>query len=303
MIDFKLNRPLIILSLLLTTCLPASYAQAGKLNDLESASTTSNSRSSSSSNNSTRHSSSSSSSRSGGIGEAIVGALAEVMVRVIVEVSTQAISAGVTTMAYAGENSLQRYQRTKAKKTNFSAPNSEAEYDEFQELEYENSLFRKEGDPILPTIRLSSQWLSASGDINAQLYRAEAGYGLIGVSFSQNNLQERGDTLALSNALIHYRMSFGNNFSWDLAFGSGKMNGNQQHNGSVFAMPMRYRYNKDWHFEYYPVWTDYKNGSLAEHQFSFNYHYKHLGATLGYKTWSAGSTSVDGVFTGLYLSF
>lgn len=295
----------LLISLILS--LASTQVYAGKLNELESASTNSKSRSSSSS------SSSNSSSSSGGIAEALIGALAEVMVKVIVEVSTQAISAGVTTMAYAGESSLHRYERTKAKKTNFSASASEAGYgeirhddlydEELEDLDYENSLFRKEGDPILPTIRLSSQWLSASGDINAQLYRAEAGYGFIGVSFSQNNLQENGDSLALSNALVHYRMSFGNNFSWDLAFGSGKMNGNQKHSGSVFAMPMRYRYNKDWHFEYYPVWTDYKNGSLAEHQFSFNYHYKHLGATLGYKTWSAGSTSVDGVFTGLYLSF
>jgi hypothetical protein len=241
------------------------------------------------------------------------------MVKIIVEVSTQAISAGVSTMAYAGENSLQRYQRRKPLKTDpadvkyikeqsLTGQISPEEYDAFFEQDYENSLYRSQGDPILPTVRIASQWLSSSGkkgeeDINAQLYRIEAGYGLFGFSATQNNLQEGSDNLSLTNLMFHYRMSFGNNFSWDLAFGNGKMNGNQSRNGSVFSMPMRYRFNQDWHFEYYPVWTDYKNGSLAEHQFSFNYHYKHLGATLGYKTWSAGSASVDGLFTGLYLSF
>ena len=159
------------------------------------------------------------------------------------------------------------------------------------------------GDPILPMFRASAQWLNTGSDINAQLNRIEVGYSFLGMSYSQNILNENGDQLKLSNTLIHYRMSFHNNFSWDLAYGRGKMNGNQEHDGSVFAMPMRLRFNPNWHFEYYPVWSSYKGGSLAEHQFSFNYHYKHLGTTLGYKTWSAGNASVDGLFAGVYLSF
>jgi uncharacterized membrane protein len=288
-----------------------SNVQAGRLDDLESASTKSSSRSSSSS-SSSRSSSSSSSDNS--IGGAIAGAIAEVMVEVLVKVTAHAVGAGISAMAYGGENSLHRYQRTQSENVTHTAfervklqsANGEIsaeEYNNFQSQYHQNALYRAKGDPILPAIRLSSQWLTANSDIQAQLYRIEAGYGLFGVSVSQNNLQEDGDSLTLSNALAHYRMSFGNNFSWDLAFGSGKMNGNQSHDGSVFAMPIRYRFNPDWHFEYYPVWSSYKGGSLAEHQFSFNYHYKHLGATLGYKTWSAGSTSVEGLFTGLYLSF
>jgi hypothetical protein len=306
-----MKAPFLITTLFIPTLiisLGISTAQAGKLDSLESESTQSKSRSSSSSSN--NNSSSSSSSSDDSIGGAIAGAVAEVMVEVIVSL----VKVGVEGMAYTGDNSMERYQRDEPDRIDpielknaqeLVAINqmSKIEYTEFQQVDYKSTLFRTLGDPILPTVKLSSQWLAGSDDINAQLYRIEAGYGLIGMSYSQNKLQENGDSLILSNFLVHYRMSFGNDFSWDLAYGRGKMNGNQEHDGSVFSMPIRYRYHKDWHFEYQPIWSNYEGGSLSEHQFSFNYHYKHIGATVGYKTWSAGTTSVDGLFTGLYLSF
>lgn len=289
--------PVLILTLLTST------AQAGKLDDLESESTKSSSSSSSKSSSSSSYSSSNSSDSSSS--NSLSGAVGELLAEIIV----QAVGLGIKTMAHAGENSVYRYEHHKPAeeqeqiKQKLMQAISYEEIKKLKEREYQNSLYRSKGDPILPTVRLSSQWLYADENINAQLYRAEIGYGFFGMSFSQNNLQESGDTLSISNTLVHYRMSFGNNFSWDLAFGRGKMNGNQKHDGSVFAMPIRYRYNRDWHFEYYPVWSSYEGGSLAEHQFSFNYHYQHMGATVGYKTWSAGTTTVDGLFTGLYLSF
>lgn len=283
-------------------------AHAGTLDDLESSSTKSHS--SPSNNDSSDSRSDSDSSSDNSVGGAIAGAVAEL----IVEVMISATKAGVATMVFAGDNSMQRYHRnepksidpevlTMDKELSATNPMSKTEYTEFQQVDYKSTLFRTYGDPLLPTVKLSSQWLSGSDNINAQLHRIEAGYGLIGMSFSQNKLQEDGDSLTLSNLLMHYRMSFGNDFSWDIAYGRGRMNGNQEHNGSVFSMPIRYRYLKDWHVEYHPTWSSYKGGSLSEHQFSFNYHYKHVGATLGYKTWSAGATAVDGLFTGLYLSF
>ncbi|MEH6450304.1 MAG: hypothetical protein V7765_16640 [Oleispira sp.] len=169
--------------------------------------------------------------------------------------------------------------------------------------EFGADFFRVNGDPLLPTLRASTHGLYSGNNINAQLNRIEAGYSFLGISYSQNILNEDGDQLKLANTLIHYRMSLHNDFSWDFAYGRGKMNGNQKHDGSVFAMPIRLRFHPDWHFEYYPVWSSYKGGSLSEHQFSFNYHYKYIGANFGYKTWSAGTASVDGFFTGLYLSF
>lgn len=285
--------PTLILSLL------ASTAQAGTLYDLELESTSSHRSSSTPSSSNSKESSSSSTEN--GITNAFGGILAGIIVK--------AVGLGISTMAHAGENSLYRYERSKPEgneeeiRQELMQAISRQEVKKLKEREHQNSLFRTKGDPILPTLKISSQWLYSKDYINAQLYRAEAGYGFFGMSFSQNNLQEGKDTLTVSNKLLHYRMSFGNDFSWDLAFGRGKMNGKQEHDGSVFAMPMRYRFNRDWHFEYYPVWTNYKGGSLAEHQFSFNYHYQHIGATLGYKTWSAGTTQVEGLFTGLYLSF
>ena len=168
---------------------------------------------------------------------------------------------------------------------------------------FQDKLFRTNGDPILSSIKFTSQWLGATDNITAQLNRIEAGYGFFGLSYSENTLDENGDKLTLSNTLMHYRMSFGNHFSWDLAYGRGKMNGNQSHKGDVFAMPVRFRMDPNWHFEYYPIWSSYNGGSLFEHQFSLNYQYQYIGVTAGFKKWSAGPTKVSGLFTGIYLVF
>ena len=265
---YPMRTPLLIATLCLSFSIVPAYA--GTLDNLERESTKSASTS--------KKSSSSSKSESTSLGDDIAGRI----VAGIGEAIAKAVVAG-------GAMSHDRYMQTEPKII-----------DDSEALQ---NLYRTTGDPLVPMLRASSQWLYSSNNINAQLNRIEAGYGFFGISYSQNKLNEDGDELTLANTLIHYRMSFGNNFSWDFAYGRGKMNGNQNHDGSVFAMPMRFRLKPDWHLEYYPVWSSYKGGSLAEHQFSVNYHYKYLGATVGYKTWSAGTASVDGLFTGLYLSF
>lgn len=289
--------------LLLISALSVSHTQAGQLDNLESESTKSKSRSSSSSSSSSNSNSSSGS-------DPISRAIVELTVNIFVELGKAVGYA----MVYGGDSSLQREQRTSSKSATTEEVNikkqqledkeiSRTEYESFHDENDRNGLYKKDGDPILATIKLSSQWLTGPKDINAQLYKIEAGYGLFGISYTRNNLQENGDSLTLSNLLAHYRMSFGNNFSWDLALGRGKMNGNQKYDGTVFSMPIRARFHQDWHFEYQPTWSSYKGGSLSEHQFSFTYQYHYMGASLGYKTWSAGNTAVDGVFAGLQLSF
>lgn len=262
----------------------SSFSQAGKLDDLESSASKPKKRGSTSS--------SSSSTSGSGSGSAIGDALAEGMAEIILRTTFKIAEVTMTVLSKGGEQSMNRYGRSQPVIIK----------DELGERE--GGLFRKQGDPILPTLKLSSQWLDSSDDITAQLNRIEGGYGLIGFSYSENTLKEEGDELTLSNALVHYRMSLGNNISWDLAYGRGRMNGNQSHEGDVFAMPIRVRFiGSDWHFEYYPVWSSYNGGSLSEHQFSMNYQYKYLGVSAGYKKWSAGVTTVDGVFGGVYLAF
>ena len=296
----NLPRPTIILSYLLL-CF-ALNTHAGTLDDLERDATKPKSKSSGSSSSSSS-SSGSYSSRSdgdGGIGADLAAGIAELVFKVTVEV----VGFGITAMAKGGENSASRYEHSNSgflASEDFPLPDVNNLTD--RDLQISAPLFRKEGDPILPSVRLTSQWLQGSDNVSAQLNRFEAGYGLIGLSYSRNTLDEQGDTLTLENTLVHYRMSFGNDLSWDLAYGRGKMNGNQSHDGDVFAMPIRYRINPAWHFEYYPIWSSYNGGSLSEHQFSFNYHYKYTGVSIGHKRWSAGPTTVSGLFAGLYLSF
>lgn len=279
-------------------------AQAGQLDNLENEATKSSSKSkSSSSKNSSKNSSYNTSSSNSSFSDELEDEIAAGIAGFIVEATVKIVGYSAMAVVAGGVVSNERYIRSQPEPTDNNELHPEnKERDKDKEIDTEG-FYRTKGDPILPMLRISSHWLHSDNDINAQLHRIEAGYSFFGISYSQNILNEDGDQLKLSNTLIHYRMSFANDFSWDLAYGRGKMNGNQDHDGSVFAMPMRYRFHPDWHFEYYPVWSSYKGGSLAEHQFSFNYHYKYIGATLGYKTWSAGDTSIDGLFTGINLSF
>jgi hypothetical protein len=300
----NLPRPVIVGSIFIL-CFGLN-TQAGTLDNLESDATKpkpKSSGSSSSSSSSSSRSSGSYSNRSdqgGGLGADLAAGIAKFVFRVTAEV----VGFGVTAMAKGGENSVVRYEHSNSAlldSENLLMPEGYNLVE--RDLYVPTPLFRKKGDPILPSVRLTSHWLQGSGNVNAMLNRVEAGYGLIGLSYSRNTLDEQGDTLTLENTLVHYRMSFGNDLSWDLAYGRGKMNGNQSHDGDVFAMPIRYRINPAWHFEYYPVWSSYNGGSLSEHQFSFNYHYKYTGVSIGHKRWSAGLTTVSGLFAGLYLSF
>lgn len=262
------------------TCLLITISNpvlAGTLDDLESEATkpvnkssSRNSQSSDTNNNST-----------------LSGAFADFFAELLFKITAKTIETTADVLVAGGLNSQNRYQ---------ADDNANG-----------HRLFRTKGDPILPSFGYTSHWLSANDNISAQLNRVELGYGLFGISYSENTLDEDGDKLTLSNTMLHYRMSLGNNLSWDLAWGKGKMNGNQSHQGDVLAMPIRLRLNRNVHLEYYPTWSSYNGGELSEHQFSVNYRgtgaYKYFGVTAGYKKWSAGLTTVNGIFTGLNLTF
>lgn len=182
-----------------------------------------------------------------------------------------------------GHNSLQRYA------------NSDAQN--------ESGLFRHSGDPILPTLSLSSQFLNGTHGISGQSNHVELGLGLLGISFTDNTLNEKGDRLNLSHTLVHYRMSAGNDFSWDFAFGKGTMDGNQSQQGDIFALPMRLRISPEMHMEYYPVWSSYNGGHLAQQAFSLNWQRKYIGLSVGFKTLSAGDTRISGMFSGININY
>jgi hypothetical protein len=267
---------------LLSTLVP-SVAIAGKLDELEAEASKPNKSQTNKSSSSEPYYYSPNSAEDSDDDSTLSGFFAEMLVNITIE----SIKLGTEVMIAATENSYKRYESRQ--------PNIASD---------ELHLYRLKGDPILPTFSLSSHWLSSSNSISAQQNRFEAGHGFVGLSHTQNTLDEKGHKLTLSNTLIHLRMSAGNDFSWDLAWGKGKMNGNQSHTGNVFAMPIRMRINPAVHLEYFPVWSSYNGGSLSEQQFSVNWRSnKYAGISAGYKKWSAGTSTVEGLFAGLNLSF
>ncbi len=197
-----------------------------------------------------------------------IGALAEVTAMMIIA---------------GGENSLARLTNNRA--------NDKSEY------------FRKKGDPLLPMVRLNTQFLSGSQDTTAHISRLEGGFGFLGFSHTQSHLYQGDKTLSTQYTLVHYRMSYGNDMSWDFAIGEGLMSGNQDYSGSVFAMPIRIRYSPSIHFEYYPVWSSYNGGAMSEHQLAIHWQKQFFGMSFGVKNWVSDLNEINGAFFGLSASY
>ena len=168
--------------------------------------------------------------------------------------------------------------------------------------EEEFGLYRPFGDPIQPMMRVQTQWFTGS-EVDSHTYKLEAGVGPFGISITDSHLKDNDDELDIKNVLFHYRMSFGNHVSWDLAYGQGTMKGNETHKGSVISLPARIRLVDTLHFQYIPTFSDYGGSSLNEYEFSLNWQKNHLGVTTGFKRTVSGDVSISGVFGGLYLNF
>lgn len=188
------------------------------------------------------------------------------------------MKAAEAALAYGGESSMDRYNSTEPTES--------------------DPLYRKPGDGLLPTVKIDAHFLLASDDITGQQSRVELGYGMYGFSHTTSRLFEKSDSLTMSYNLFHYRMSFSNRLSWDLALGEGKLNGDDEYSGAIAAMPIRFRFSHLWYGEYFPVWSSYNGGAMAEHQFSINWQEQFFGIYLGYKEWITDDTEVKGFFLG-----
>lgn len=261
----------LLLFVVLCAVIP-SYA--GVLRDLEESAT--KPKSSSSSSSKPKSNSKSSASDSDTIG----GELAFSLVTWIVETTLYTVG---KVIAYGGENSWKRYG--------------------VMEQEEKDSLYRLPGDGILPSFKLDTHYLLASNDVSGHQTRIELGYGLLGVSQTKNRLFERSDSLTMNYTLFHYRMSFGNRLSWDLAAGFGRLHGEDSYDGTVSAMPIRYRFSDKWYGEYFPVWSSYNGGAMTEHQLGLNWQKKHFGVSMGYKEWLTDNTNVEGFFVGVNMVY
>ena len=172
----------------------------------------------------------------------------------------------------------------------------------YQAPKEEGGLYREFGDPIQPMFRLQSNWFTGS-EVDSHAYKFEAGMGPFGISYQKQSLQDNEDELDLSQFLFHYRMSFGNHVSWDIAFGQGKMKGQSNHQGRVISLPARIRLVDTVHFQYIPTFSDFGGASLNEYEFSLNWQKDHVGLTTGFKRTVSGDVAISGVFGGLFLNF
>lgn len=166
-----------------------------------------------------------------------------------------------------------------------------------------STMFRRPYDPILPMFKASTFAMKGSHSTDVVGFQLEAGVGPLGISHTQHSFKDKTDTLDYSATMFHYRMSGSNDVSIDLAFGGAELDGENKTKGKVFAIPVRLRLNEHVHFEYYPMISRFNDSELRDHKISLNFQKDFYGVSVGMRSFSAGDTSISGLFGGLYLSY
>jgi len=166
-----------------------------------------------------------------------------------------------------------------------------------------SSLYRRPYDPILPMFKASTFAMKGSNATDVAGFQLEAGIGPLGISYTQHSLKDKTDTLDYSATMFHYRMSGSNDFSIDLAFGGAELDGENKTKGKVFAVPMRARLSEYLHVEYYPMISRFNDGQLRDHKISLNFQKDFYGVSVGMRSFSAGDTTINGLFGGLYMAY
>lgn len=259
---------------------------AGKLSDLEKSATKSSESRNRSGSSSGSGSGSSSSGGGYSIGDQLFGYIIEGMVRITVRLVSWSVS-------YGGTASLRR----------FECESSEDQCSVTGDEDDKTYFYRKSGDTVLPMLKLNVSALS-SGDISGYTGYAEAGYGPAAISYELHNLVEDGNHLAISNTLLHYRMTFGNRFSVGLAAGTARLEGNDHNSGTAFGFPVRLSFdNGKYTFEYYPVSYAFEGSALNVDQFTFSRNYDNVSALIGLKRYSTSEVEFSGVVGGIQFNF
>jgi hypothetical protein len=157
------------------------------------------------------------------------------------------------------------------------------------------------GEAMLPFLRLDAGYQSVRSDVDAWDWRAEGGYGPIGVHVNHTRYRETepADTLDLVRVFGLYRMSFGSLLEVDLGLGALTMDSGKGENSSSFAVTLPVLLHP-WDFaglEFRPAWAH----NVSDYDLALVTGWRFASVKAGYRWVRTPSYSLDGPYAALCL--
>lgn len=264
-----LGRALVGASLILAPVSGPELALAGKLEDFEKDATKENR---------DREKKDTKEDRSGG---SPGGTLADSFFDVIVEGVVKGVFAA---MLYGGSHSMKRVDPLDARPS-------------------ENITPRREGEALLPFIRLDFSLQNVESDVTAWDWRGEAGYGPFAVQFRTTRYEEKipPDELKTFQDHILYRMSFGPTVEFDAGVGNLFITGKEEHSGISFTFPLLIHPSRHYGIELRPTWSTIDENNIQDIDLSVLAGWDYASVRAGYRWFHSDRESLDGPFIGIAL--
>jgi len=162
---------------------------------------------------------------------------------------------------------------------------------------------RREGEALIPVLRIDVTYQNAGSDITAWDYRFEAGYGPVGFQMRRTVYDENAPAASLEVFEYHalYRMSAGSKLEVDLGVGAMILNGLQSNNGYSVTVPILYHPTDFYGLEFRPVWSSINENDIQDFDLAVLFGWRYASVKAGYRWLRSPHQSLDGPEIGIAL--
>lgn len=160
---------------------------------------------------------------------------------------------------------------------------------------------RKQGEALLPSIRLDALFQNVEGDVSATDLRLELGHGPLGAQVRRTVYDEKDPLTSMEVMQYHllYRMSAGDYWEIDLGFGGITLSGLQNNSGLSVTVPVLFHPSEFFGFEFRPAWSSINENSIQDREFAIVLGARYVSIKAGYRWMRSPHQSLDGPEIGL----
>lgn len=164
---------------------------------------------------------------------------------------------------------------------------------------------RRIGEYKMPFAQVDWKYHNVDGDITAQEYRVEGGYGPLALQLRQTAYEEKNpkDKLTLGNFYAMLRLPIGRRCQAHAGFGTATVQRQQHSTGGSFTFPVMIRPTSYMHIEFRPQWSKIAGNKIRDYDVSVLLGKRYIGLRTGYRWVKCGATSLKGPYTGLSIYF
>lgn len=162
---------------------------------------------------------------------------------------------------------------------------------------------RKEGEALIPFLRVDLAYQNVESDVIARDVRAEAGYGAVGFQLRRTVYEEENppDRLETLQYYLLYRMSFGSFVEVDAGIGSLLLTGKEKNSGLSLTIPVIFHPTDYFGVEFRPAWSTINDNSIHDLDAGVLFGGRYASLRAGYRWFKSGRESLDGPYAGVAL--